>query len=204
MPPFFRCSSPAELILGGTFRMSFRRFVDPGSWACPPRAARSMNRDGPEGEALRECSWHRKLAVLPITGRYSRIKFLAWQWQTSTHVTSGDRGPRNRKDVELRAPSDGDVARESSRVRALRCVRRASRGVRGDSAGSGRGDRTARIEGHGGASPRRRAELPPCRRGGLRGSEGSDREAVRSDLADGFMSEDAARSVYGLEPDGGD
>ena len=43
--------------------------------------------------------------MLPIAGRYSRIKFLAWQWQTSTHVASGDRGPRNRKDVELRAPS---------------------------------------------------------------------------------------------------
>ena len=31
-----------------------------------------------------------------------------------------------------------------------------------------------------------------------------DREAARSDLADGFVSEQAARAVYGLEPDGGD
>ena len=39
-------------------------------------------------------SWHRKLAVLPTAGRYSQTKFLAWQWQTSTHVASGVRHPR--------------------------------------------------------------------------------------------------------------
>ena len=83
------------------------------------------------------------------------------EWRSRAPQSQGRRAPRPER--------DGDVARGSSRVRALRCVRRASRGVCGDSAGSGRGDRTARIEGHGGASPRRRAELPPCRRGGATG-----------------------------------
>ena len=104
-----------------------------------------------------------------------------------------------------RPERDGDVAWGSPRVRALRCVRGASRGVRGDSAGSGRGDRVARIEGHGGASPRRRAELPPRRRGQIRGFR-RNATAMRCGaiLADGFVSVDAARSVYGLELDGGD
>ena len=40
--------------------------------------------------------------------------------------------------------------------------------------------------------------------GGYGDPKERDREAVRSDLADGFVSGQAARAVYGLDPDGGD
>ena len=53
-----------------------------------------------------------------------------------------------------RSERDGDVARGPPRVRALRCVRRVSGCARRDAAGSGRGDRAARLEGHGGAARR--------------------------------------------------